>query len=149
MFEHGTKAATAAVAMALACAAWGQEPSSRNRMIVTDDIPPAARMPSKFAPDFRDVDFSSIARIVGQLSGRTLVVGPGVCALVNANWETELTGEQFYQEFVSIAHALGFVVVEQGSVTTITLGNAHEGSSTCKKYSNRAGHLDSVSEKPR
>lgn len=149
MFDHGTKVATAAVAMALASAAWGQEPSSRNRMIVSDDIPPAARMPSKVAPDFRDVDLSSIAQIVGQLSGRTLVVGPGVCALVSASWETELTGEQFYQEFVSIAHALGFIVVEQDSVTTITLGNAHKDSSTCRKYSNRAAHRDSVSGKPR
>lgn len=78
-----------------------------------------------------------MAQVVGQLSGRTLVVGPGVCALVNASWDTELTGEQFYQEFVAIAHALGFIVVEQGSVTTITLGSAHKDSSTCGKYSNR------------
>ena len=75
--------------------------------------------------------------VVGQVSGRTLVVGPGVCALVSASWQTELTGEQFYQEFVSIAHALGFIVTEQGSVTTITLGSAHNDSSTCGKYSNR------------
>jgi hypothetical protein len=138
MFRYGTKVATAAVAMALACVAWGQEPSSRNRIIATDDTPPAARVPSKVAPDFRDVDFSSFARVVGQLSGRTLVLGPGVCAVVSAAWETELTGEQFYQEFVSIAYALGFIVVEQGSVTTITLGNDHKDSSTCGSYSNRA-----------
>jgi hypothetical protein len=137
MFKYGTKVATAAVAMALACIAWGQEPSSRNRIIATEDTPPAARMPSKVAPDFRDVPFSALAQVVGQVSGRTLVVGPGVCALVNASWQTELTGEQFYQEFVSIAHALGFIVVEQGSVTTITLASAHNDSSTCGKYSNR------------
>jgi hypothetical protein len=135
MFEYGKKVATAAVAMALACIARGQEPSSRNRIIANDDTPPAARMPSKVTPDLRDVDFSSFARIVGHLSGRTLVLGPGVCAVINASWETELTGEQFYQEFVSIAHALGFIVVEQGSVTTIT--KAHKDSSTCGKYFNR------------
>lgn len=139
MFEYGKKVATAAVAMALACIAWGQEPSPRNRIVATDDTPPAARMPSKFAPDFRDADFSSIAQVVGQSSGRTLVVSHGVCALISASWATELTGEQFYQEFVSIAHALGFVVVEQGSVTTITLGDAHKDSSTCGKYVNRQG----------
>jgi hypothetical protein len=144
MFEYGTKVATAAVAMALACVAWGQEPSSRNRIIATDDTPPAARVPSKVAPNFKDANFSSIAQAVSQLSGRTLVLGPGVCAVVSAAWETELTGEQFYQEFVSIAHALGFVVVEQGFVTTITLGNAHKDSSTCSKYPNEAAHLDSV-----
>ena len=138
MFRYGTKVATAAVAMALACVAWGQEPSSRNRIISSDDIPPAARTPSKVAPDFRDVPISSIAQVVGQLSGRTLVLGSGVCAVVSAAWETELTGEQFYEEFVSIAHALGFIVVEQGSVTTITLGNDHKDSSTCGSYSNRA-----------
>lgn len=133
MFEYGTKVATAAVAMALACVAWGQEPASRNRIIATDDTPPAARAPSKVAPDFRNANFSSFAQAVGQVSGRTLVLGPGVCGVVSVSWETELTGEQFYQEFVSIAHALGFIVVEQGSVTTITLGP----SSTCGKYSNR------------
>ena len=137
MFEYGTKVATVAVAMAVTCIASGQESSSRNRIIATDDTSPAARMFSKVAPDFRDVDFSSIAQVVGQLSGRTLVVGHGVCALISASWETELTGEQFYQEFVSIAHALGLIVVEQGSVTTITLANAHEDSSTCRKYFNR------------
>lgn len=131
MFEYGTKVATAVVAMALACVAWGQEPPSRNRIVASDDTPPAARMPSKVAPDLRDIDFSSFARIVGQVSGRALVVGPGVCALINATWENGLTGEQFYQEFVSIAHALGFVVVEQGSVTTVTLGDAHKDSSSC------------------
>lgn len=149
MFEYGTRVATAAVAMALACVAWGQEPSSRNRIIAADDIPPGPRMPAKVAPDFRDVDFSSFARVVGQLSGRTLVLGPGVCALVSAAWETELTGEQLYQEFVSIAHALGFIVVEQGSVTTISLGDARKDSSTCGEYPNRAAHPDSVSARPR
>lgn len=127
--------ATAAVAMALACIAWGQEPSSTNRIIATEDTPPAAPMPSKVAPDFRDVNFSAIAQAVAQLSGRTIVVGQEVCALVSASWETELTGEQFYQ--VSIAHALGFIVVEQGTVTTITLGDAHKDASTCGKYFNR------------
>src|SRR5512138_2263445 len=136
MFEYGTRVATAAVAMTLTCIAWGQEPSSRNRIIATDETPPAARMPSTVAPDFRDADFSSFARVVGQLSGRTLVVAPGVCALINAAWVNELTGEEFYQEFVSIAHALGFIVVEQGSVTTITLGNDHKDSSSCGSYSN-------------
>ena len=149
MVEYGTRVATAAVAMALACVAWGQEPSSRNRIIATDDIPPGARMPSKVAPDFRNVDFSAIARVVGQLSGRTFVLGPGVCAVVSAAWETELTGEQLYQEFVSIAHALGFIVVEHGSVTTISLGNTHKDSSTCGEYPNQAPHRDSVSARPR
>jgi type II secretory pathway component GspD/PulD (secretin) len=148
MFEYGTRVTSAAVAMALACVAWGQEPSSRNRIISSDDTPPAARTPSKVAPYFRDVNISSIAQAVGQLSGRTLVLGPGVCAVVSAAWETELTGEEFYQEFVLIAHALGFVVVEEGSVTTITLGHAHKDSSTCRKYPDEAARLDSVSARP-
>ena len=82
-----------------------------------------------------------MAQVVAQLSGRTLVVGQGVCALVTASWQTELTGEQFYQEFVSIAHALGFIVVEQGAVTTIAL-DARKKSSSCEKYVNRQGGDD-------
>ncbi|WP_407700198.1 hypothetical protein [Steroidobacter agaridevorans] len=135
--------------MALACVAWGQEPSSTNRFIAPDDTPPAPRTPSKVAPDLRDIDFSSFARIVGQVSGRTLVVGAGVCALINATWDHELTGEQFYQEFVSIAHALGFIVVEQDSVTTISLGKDRKGASACGSYSNRASASESVSARPR
>ncbi|WP_153067058.1 hypothetical protein [Steroidobacter cummioxidans] len=144
MFEHGTKVATAAVAMALAWVAWGQEPSPENRFIDAGDTPPAARMPAKVVPHFRDVDFRSMAQAVSQLSGRTLVLSPGVCAVISAAWETELTGEQFYQEFVSIAHILGFIVVEEGSVTTITLRNDPQDSSTCRKYSNGAVHLDTA-----
>ncbi|WP_129642469.1 hypothetical protein [Peristeroidobacter agariperforans] len=141
MSKYGTKVATAAVAMTLACMAWGQEPSPTNRFIAPDGTAPPARRPSKVAPDFRDVDFSSMAQVVAQLSGRTLVVGQGVCALVTASWQTELTGEQFYQEFVSIAHALGFIVVEQGAVTTIAL-DARKKSSSCEKYVNRQGGDD-------
>lgn len=137
MVEYGRAVATAAVAMALACVAWGQEPSSGNRFITTDDIPPGPRTPAKVAPDFRNVAFSAIAQVVGELSGRTLVLGPGVCAVISAAWETELTGEQLYQEFVSISHALGFIVTEQGSVTTISLGKAHKDASSCGEYPNR------------
>jgi len=135
MFEYGKKVATASVAMTLSCLAWGQEPSASNRIIAADHTPPAERMPSKVAPDFRDADFASVAQAVGHFSGRSLVLGPGVCAIISASWGTELTGEQFYQEFVSIAHALGFIVVEQGSVTTIT--KAHKDSATCREYFNR------------
>ena len=133
MFEDRTKVATAAIAMALAGVAWGQEPTNRFNV---PDTPPSARMPSKIAPDFHDVDYAQIAKVVSQMSGRTLVLGPGVCALVSASWETALTGQQFYQAFVSISQALGFVVVEEGSVTTITLTDARKGSSTCGRYPN-------------
>ena len=136
MLQDRTRMATVAVAMALACVAWGQEPSSTNRFVTEGDPPITPKAPSKIAPHFMDVDFSSIAQAVGHSSGRTLVVGPGVCALVSASWETELTGEQFYQAFVSIARTLGFVVVEQGSVTTITLDdNARKDSPPrCRRY---------------
>lgn len=136
MLEDRARMATVAVAMALACVAWGQEPSSTNRFVTEGDTPITPKVPSKIAPHFMDVDFSTIAQAVGHSSGRALVVSPGVCALVSASWETELTGEQFYQAFVSIARTLGFVVVEQGSVTTITLDdNARNDSPPrCRQY---------------
>jgi type II secretory pathway component GspD/PulD (secretin) len=136
MFQDRTRMATVAVAMALTCVARGQEPSPTNRFVAEGDAPITPKPPSKITPNYIDVEFSTIAQAVGHSSGRTLVIGPGVCALVSASWETELTGEQFYQAFVSIARTLGFVVVEQGSVTKITLDdNARKDSSPrCRQY---------------
>ena len=85
MVQDRTRMATVAIAAAFACVAWGQEPSPTNRLVAEGDTPVTPKAPSKIAPNFMDVDFSSIAEAVGHSSGRTLVVGPGVCALVSAS----------------------------------------------------------------
>jgi type II secretory pathway component GspD/PulD (secretin) len=144
MFEQGTKAAIAAVAMVLACSAWGQAQPPKNRMLTPGDTRP--RMPAKVTPNFRDISFSKFADAVSQISGRTLVIGRGVCASISLAATTELTGEQFYQEFVSISHALGFIVVEEGSVTTISLGYPLEDSATCGKHSRNYSNRQDVDE---
>ena len=119
MFQFRSRMTTTVLAMALACVAWGKEPASSS---------------AHLRPSFRDADFSSIAQAVGDSTGRTVVVGSGVCAFVSAVWETAITEEQFYQEFVSIARTLGFTVVEQGSVTTITLDANAPKDPSCRRY---------------
>ena len=44
-----------------------------------------------------------------------------MCAQVTAQWDKPLTSEEFYREFLGIARALGYVVVEDGLVTKIQL----------------------------
>jgi len=138
MAPYGTRRAAVAIALALTCVAWGEapEPSPTNRFVAPGDVSAPAPQPSKFAPDFRDVNFSAFAEAVGQSIGRRIVIGPGVCAIVSVAWETELTAAEFYQAFVSIARTMGFTVVEQGSVTTVTLNDsARKGSSqSCGRY---------------
>ena len=134
MFQYRARMASVAVAMFfLAGAAWGGEPPSTNRIVAAGDTPVTS---GKIIPDFKDADLFLFAQAVGQTSGRTIVVGPGVCAVVSARWETPLTGQQFYEEFVSITRTLGFVIVEQGSVTTITLdeNSRKDSQPRCRRY---------------
>jgi hypothetical protein len=131
--------ATVAIAAALTSVAWGgeaPEPSPTNRFVAPGDARAPAPQPYKIAPDFRDVSFSVFAEAVGQTIGRSIVIGPGVCGSVTVAWETELTAEEFYQAFVSIARTMGFTVVEQGSATTVTLDDsARKGSpESCRNY---------------
>jgi type II secretory pathway component GspD/PulD (secretin) len=90
----------------------------------------------KHRPTFVDADFAEIARSLGELTGRKFVLESGVCGIVTASWDTPLTQEQFYQAFLAIARALGFVVVEQGFSTTIKLDeNApRDGETGCPRY---------------
>jgi type II secretory pathway component GspD/PulD (secretin) len=75
----------------------------------------------KHRPTFVDADFGLIAASLGDLTSRTFELEPGVCALVTANWDKPLSTEEFYQAFLGIALALGYVVTEEGLVTKISL----------------------------
>lgn len=90
----------------------------------------------KHRPTFVDADFAEIARTLSELTGRKFIIDPGVCALVTASWDTPLTQEEFYQAFLSIARALGFVVVEQGFSTTIKLDEnvSRDPDAACPRY---------------
>ncbi|MGH8186959.1 MAG: hypothetical protein ACREUC_10375, partial [Steroidobacteraceae bacterium] len=90
----------------------------------------------KHRPTFVDADFAEIARTLGELTGRKFVLDSGVCALVTASWDTPLSEEEFYQAFLSIARALGFVVVEQGFSTTIKLDPtiSRDPEAACPRY---------------
>jgi type II secretory pathway component GspD/PulD (secretin) len=90
----------------------------------------------KHRPTFVDADFAEIARTLNELTGRKFILEPGVCALVTASWDTPLTQEEFYQAFLSIARAIGFVVVEEGFSTTIKLDDAvpRDPEAACPRY---------------
>lgn len=75
----------------------------------------------KHRPTFVEADFGLIAASLGDLTSRTFELEPGVCALVTANWDKPLSTEEFYQAFLGIALALGYVVTEEGLVTKISL----------------------------
>lgn len=90
----------------------------------------------KHRPTFVDADFAEIAQKLGELTGRKFVLDPGVCALVTASWDAPLTTEELYQAFLSIARALGFVVIEEGFSTTIKLDATvpRDAERTCPRY---------------
>jgi type II secretory pathway component GspD/PulD (secretin) len=90
----------------------------------------------KHRPTFVDADFAEIAKMLGGLTGRQFVLEPGVCALVTASWDTPLSEQEFYQAFLAIARALGFVVVEQGFSTTIKLDETspRDPEAPCPRY---------------
>ena len=92
---------------ACAAAAWGQVAKLQSSV--------------KHRPTFVDADFGHIAASLGELTSRTFELEPGVCAQVTANWDKPLSTEEFYQAFLGIARALGYVVAEQGLVTKISL----------------------------
>jgi type II secretory pathway component GspD/PulD (secretin) len=90
----------------------------------------------KHRPTFVDADFAAIANTLGGLTGRKFVLDPGVCALVTASWDEPLTEQEFYQAFLAIARALGFVVVEQGFSTMIKLDEkaSRDPEAGCPRY---------------
>lgn len=90
----------------------------------------------KHRPTFVDSDFGQIAKYVGELTSRTFELEPGVCAQVTAQWDKPLTSEEFYREFLDIARALGYVVVEDGLVTKIQLAadTPKDPTPPCRRY---------------
>jgi type II secretory pathway component GspD/PulD (secretin) len=100
---------TIAAVAAVSCAAgaWGQVAKVQTTV--------------KHRPTFVDADFGQIAASLSDMTSRTFELEPGVCAQVTANWDKPLSTEEFYQAFLGIARALGYVVVEEGLVTKIQL----------------------------
>lgn len=109
-------------AVALSAAAWGQVTKLQSTV--------------KHRPTFIDSDFGQIAKYLGELTSRTFELEPGVCAQVTAKWDKPLTSEEFYNEFLDIARALGYVVVEDGLVTKIQLqaDTPKDPTPPCRRY---------------
>jgi type II secretory pathway component GspD/PulD (secretin) len=113
--------------IAAAAGAWGQVAKMQTSV--------------KHRPTFVDADFAQIAAALGDLTSRTFELEPGVCALVTANWDTPMSTEEFYQAFLQIARALGYVVAEQGLVTKISLApdTPKDPPPACRRYPVRTG----------
>jgi type II secretory pathway component GspD/PulD (secretin) len=90
----------------------------------------------KHRPTFVDADFAQIAKYVGELTSRTFELERGVCAMVTANWDKPISSEEFYRAFLEIAHALGYVVAEDGRVTKIQLAadTPKDPTPPCRRY---------------
>jgi type II secretory pathway component GspD/PulD (secretin) len=114
-------AATLAATL-FAAAAWGQIAKLQTSV--------------KHRPTFVDADFGQIASSLGELTSRTFELEPGVCAQVTASWDKPLTAQEFYQAFLDIARALGYVVAEQGLVTKISLApeTPKDPRPACRRY---------------
>jgi type II secretory pathway component GspD/PulD (secretin) len=109
-------------AVALSSAAWGQVTKLQSTV--------------KHRPTFIESDFGQIAKYLGELTSRTFELDPGVCAQVTAQWDKPLTSDEFYREFLDIARALGYVVVEDGLVTKIQLAadTPKDPTPPCRRY---------------
>jgi type II secretory pathway component GspD/PulD (secretin) len=116
-------------AAAFAAGAWGQVTKLQTSL--------------KHRPTFVDADFAQIAASLGELTSRTFELERGVCAQVTANWDKPLSSEEFYQAFLGIARAMGYVVAEQGLVTKISLGpdTPKDPLPPCRRYPLPTGNL--------
>jgi type II secretory pathway component GspD/PulD (secretin) len=114
--------AIALAATVFAAAAWGQVAKFHTSV--------------KHRPTFVDADFGQIAASLGDLTSRTFELEPGVCAQVTASWDKPLSTQEFYQAFLGIARALGYVVSEQGLVTKISLApeTPKDPRPACRRY---------------
>lgn len=110
------------LALAATTGAWGQVTKIQSSV--------------KHRPAFVDADFAQIAAKLTDLTSRTFELEPGVCALVTANWDKPLSTEEFYQAFLQIARALGYVVAEEGMVTKISLepDTPKDPTPPCRRY---------------
>ena len=80
--------------------------------------PPGAHI----LPNFRDADFIEVAEAVSKATGRSFLIHPLVRARVTMQSATEMSPEAFYDAFLSLLPACGFVAVPGRGFVTILPG---------------------------
>jgi type II secretory pathway component GspD/PulD (secretin) len=73
-------------------------------------------------PNFKDYDFTELVEVVSAATGKNFVIHPRVRARVTMISSTEMSPAAFYDAFLSLLPACGFVAVLNGDVVRILPG---------------------------
>ena len=73
-------------------------------------------------PNFKDADFTELVEAVSSATGKNFIIDPPVRARVTMVSSTEMSPAAFYDAFLSLLPACGFVAVPGSNVVTIRLG---------------------------
>ena len=80
----------------------------------------AAQTPAGYiVPNFKDVELSQIAVAVSAATGKDFIIDPHVRARVTLLSSTAMSPAAFYEAFLSLLRAQGFIAVLSGNVVTI------------------------------
>lgn len=82
-------------------------------------VPPAAAEDDKVMLNFVNVDIESVAKAVGQISGRNFLVDPRVKGTVNIVSSSVVPRDMVYDVFLSALRLQGFTAVEADGVTKL------------------------------
>jgi type II secretory pathway component GspD/PulD (secretin) len=70
-------------------------------------------------PNFKDADFTELVQAVSVATGKNFLIHPRVRARVTMLSSTEMSPATFYDAFLSLLPACGFVAVPDGGVVMI------------------------------
>ena len=76
---------------------------------------------SGFTPNFRDADFIDVVKAVSEVTGKNFIIDPRVHARVTLYSSTEMSSQAFYEAFLAVARAHGFVTRSYGNLVTISV----------------------------
>ncbi len=90
-------------------------------MLVCLGMSPVAalsQMPT-ITPNYKDADIRQIIEAVSEVTGQNFIIDPRVKAQVTMLSSSPMSGEAFYQAFLSILEVHGYVAVESGDLIKI------------------------------
>lgn len=70
-------------------------------------------------PNFRDADFTEVAQAVSTATGKNFIIDPRIHARVTIISSTEMSPAAFYDAFLSVIRAHGWIAKTNGNVVTI------------------------------
>jgi len=99
--------------------AWAAQPDSQASTTETDSHVATAPALHKIMPNFVDADIERIAQAVALATHKAFVIDARVRFEVTMLSETPMTPDAFYQRFLVMLHAHGFVTVRVGKLIEI------------------------------